>query len=64
MNGIGEKSFRNALDDAITIAQKIEDKTQSNYVIAEYEKLNSLFNGMHKYIYEGKVSFLYFIGIT
>lgn len=39
----------------LIIANKIQDKTQSNYVIAECDKLNNFLNGMHKFIHEGKV---------
>ena len=52
---LGEKSFKDSLSLAIAIGSKIEDKTQSDYVIAECEMLNNLSNGMQKFISEGKV---------
>lgn len=55
MNCIGEKSFKDSVDIALTLASKIQDKNQSDYVIAECEKLNTLFDGMQKFILEGKV---------
>jgi vinculin len=57
MNSVGEKSFKDSIDIAITLASKIQDKNQNEYIIAECEKLNNLFNGMYKFILEGKVCF-------
>ncbi len=56
--GIGEKAFMYAIDDAIAIANKINDPKQKQFILEECDKLSVMRNGLRKLSREGGVSIL------